>query len=104
MNVKVYRYDPSIGKEAYYQVFKIPVKDEDNWTIMDVLNYISLNLDNTLAYYRHSACNHGICGRCSLKVNGLVRLACIYPARGEEILLEPKNAKVIKDLVTQAKL
>ena len=29
-------------------------------TVMDLLDYISQNIDPSLGYYRHSVCNHGV--------------------------------------------
>ena len=48
----------------------------------------------------HSVCNQGICGRCGVRANGKNGLACVTRVWGEELLLEPKNNKVVKDLVT----
>lgn len=100
MQVKIYRYDPSIDTEVRYDCFEVPT--EPHWTVMNVLDYISENLDSSLAYFKHSACNHGICGRCSLKVNGKVGLACSLELLNEQNLtLEPRNSKVVRDLVVQ---
>lgn len=103
MIVKVYRFDPSIDEEGYFVEYDVPVSNNANWTIMDVLDYISLNIDSSISYYKHSVCNHGICGRCTLNVNGKLKLACIDIANNyDELVLEPlKNRKTIKDLVTK---
>lgn len=98
MLVKVYRYDPSVDKEGYFDTFDVPVKE--HWTVMDVLDYISENLDSTVAYFKHGACDHGICGRCALKVNGKIKLACSAEISDEKSLeLRPKNDKAVRDLV-----
>jgi len=101
MNIKIYRYDPQKDEQGYYQEYDLPVHKEDLWTVMDLLRYIAANIDPTLAFYCHSACNHGICGRCALKVNGKVRLACTCLVPDAPVVLEPKNKKVVKDLVTE---
>ena len=97
--VKVYRFDPSADREGRFQEYEVPAKEY--WTVMDVLDYISRQLDGTVAYFRHSACDHGICGRCVLKVNGEPHLACTYSLNQEqELILEPKNENIVRDLVT----
>ena len=71
-------------------------------TVMDLLDYISQNIDPSLGYYRHSVCNHGVCGRCLLRVNGKPVLACIARVRdyGGDLLLQPaEGAQAIRDLV-----
>lgn len=101
MRVKIFRFDPCIDKEGYFQGFSVPFSQDDHWTVMDVLDYISINFDSSLAYFKHSACDHGICGRCALKVNGQVKLACTCTInKDEELIIEPKNdSSIIRDLV-----
>jgi succinate dehydrogenase / fumarate reductase, iron-sulfur subunit len=103
MQVKVYRFDPSIDKEPYFQTFEVLISKNEAWTVMDVLDYILRNYDSSISYYRHSICNHGICGRCALKINDRVRLSCTYEvSRFEDICIEPvPNKKIIKDLVIE---
>ena len=94
MKIKILR------SSGQYSEYNVPFTNEDGRTLMDVLEYIFYNLDATLSYYSHSTCNHGICGRCGIKINGKVRLACAALAEGDELVLEPKNSQVVKDLVT----
>lgn len=100
MTVKVFRFDPDVDKDARFQEFRVPAAAD--WTAMDVLDYIAANDDSTVAYFRHSACDHGICGRCVLKVNGKNMLACTAQVGdAEELVLEPKSGSIIRDLVTR---
>ena len=101
MTVKVNRYDPDTG-EKRVDSFEVPT-EERSMTVMDVLEYIGNNLDPTLGYYKHSVCNHGICGRCSVSVNGNTRLACLELANNyKELNLAPvPNRTLIRDLVTK---
>lgn len=101
MKVEINRYDPESEKK-WIDHYEVPLNDKTK-TIMDVLDYISLNLDPTLAYYQHSVCNHGICGRCTLTVNGKPRLACIELANNyEELVIGPiGNRNLIRDLITR---
>ena len=88
------------GEKNGIDLFQVPAV-ENQWTVMDVLDYIALNLDPSLGYYRHSVCNQGVCGRCGVKVNGRPVLACTSKVQGEDILLEPLKNRVIRDLLVE---
>jgi succinate dehydrogenase/fumarate reductase iron-sulfur protein len=97
INVKVFRFNPTIDKEPHYKVYKVPLME--GISVLDVLDYIYENIDGSIAYYDHAACRHGICGGCMLIVNGKPCLACQTPVSGD-ITIEPINPKrVIRDLV-----
>jgi succinate dehydrogenase/fumarate reductase-like Fe-S protein len=95
MKVTIYRSSPEIHFEDFY----VPFKPEEGYTIMQVLVYIQETLDPSLAFFTHSACSHGICGRCLLNVNGKPVLACVALADRDSVRLEPKNDKPTKDLL-----
>ena len=99
MKVTIARFDPNSGR-SWTQEYEVDTSHA-SMTVMDVLEYISKHLDHTLAYYKHSICNHGICGRCSVQVNGKVRLACIERVDEYESLeLKPAATyPVLRDLV-----
>lgn len=97
VKVNIQRFD---GIKTYTSTYEIPI-DTAGYSVMDLLDYIYQNLDNTLAYYRHSICNQGICARCMLKVDGTPVLACMHRPSGAEITLAPRTGKVIRDLVSE---
>lgn len=98
MQIKVFRYDPLLDTESHFDTFEVPVAA--HWTVMDVLDYISEYLDSTLAYFKHGACDHGICGRCALRINGKIKLACSTDISKENTLeLAPMTDKILRDLV-----
>lgn len=100
MKIKLYRFNPITDSESRFDSYDVPAAS--NWTVMDVLDYISENLDSTIAYFKHGACDHGICGRCALRVNGIARLACSTEVAEEETLeITPMNENVIRDLVVK---
>lgn len=99
MTVKIYRFHPEEEKEPHYDTFCVDIRREERKTVMDLLEYIGGNLDSTLSFYSHSKCGQGICGRCAVKVNGKVKLACNTVLTGEDIVLEPAGSQVVKDLV-----
>ena len=99
IQVKVFRFDPSVDKEPYYQSFQVPLVK--GMSAMSVLDFIYQSLDGTVAYYDHAGCDLGICGRCTGKVNGKPGLFCQTIIQ-EDVTLEPiSTPRVIKDLVVQ---
>lgn len=103
MTVLMDRFDPESGKQ-WTDSFEVPEVEKRRMTVMDVLEYISLYLDPSVAYYHHSVCGHGICGRCLVRVNGKSALACITVANDYESLhLAPAAGTVVRDLVTVRK-
>lgn len=103
MKVKIQRFDPFVDKEPYFQSFEVPIPKSERWTVMDILDFIVVNYDSSISYYRHSTCNHGICGQCALKINDKIHLACTSEVRNhDDLYIEPlPNKKIIKDLVTK---
>jgi len=99
IEVKVFRFDPSLDKEPYYQSYKVPMTE--GMSAMNALDYIYQNLDSSLAYYDHAGCALGICARCTGKVNGKGGLFCQTPVTGDVRLEPASSANVIKDLVVR---
>ncbi|MEM1536731.1 MAG: succinate dehydrogenase iron-sulfur subunit [Candidatus Bathyarchaeia archaeon] len=95
---RVRRYDPDTGR-SYVSTYMVPIRR--GTTVLDVLNYIKENLDETLTF-RHS-CRMGICGSCAVNVNGKPMLACytqVLDLNADTVVIEPlSNLPVIKDLV-----
>ena len=95
---KIQRFDPQ-NKRRYESTYKVPVYK--GTTILEGLQYIKDNLDETLTF-RHS-CRMGICGSCGINVNGKPMLACytqVLDLGVDSVTLEPlSNLPVIKDLV-----
>jgi len=97
IKVKILRFNPSTNGKAYFQSYDVPLTE--GVSVLDILDFIYENLDGSLAYYDHAACRHGICGGCSLVVNGKPSLACQTLVLGNISVEPPKNFKVIRDLV-----
>ncbi len=96
-HVTIRRYSPTEERQ-WTQEYHVPFPEGEEVSVMNVLDYIYRRLDPTLAYFDHAACRQAACGKCLLKLNGEVRLACKERAQ-EEMLLEPVNANVVKDLL-----
>lgn len=86
---------------VYYQTYEVPY--EEGMTLLSALQKIKEEMDPTLSF-RHF-CRAGICGTCTLMVNGFPKLACKeqalpYVLFFDHVLIEPlRGFRVIKDLV-----
>ncbi len=98
VSVKVNRFDPTSDESNRYEAYEVPI--EKGLSVMDVLDYIYENLDGSLAYYDHAACNQGICKRCLIQINGVTGLMCQTLVTGDVTLDPLPRFEVIKDLVT----
>ena len=97
IKVKVLRFDPALEERPHYQTYEVPLTE--GMTVLDVLDYIYENIDCSLAYFDHAACRHGMCGGCTLLINGKPSLACQTPVY-EDIVIEPlSNFEIVRDLV-----
>ena len=47
LEIEVLRYDPEQDSEPHFQSYEVPCQND--WAILDGLNYIKENLDTTLA-------------------------------------------------------
>ena len=96
---RILRYKPNRIDPPRYQDFFLQV--EPDMSVLDALEKIRLEQDNTLMY-RHS-CHHSSCGTCACKINGQERLTCITKISDLEddiITLSPlEGFKPIGDLV-----
>lgn len=97
LTVRITRYDREKG--IYKEVFQVPREEGKTISVMNVLEYIYQNLDGTLAFFHHAACRQAVCGKCTVKMNGRVVLACVEPVVEDEVELEPYKKDVIKDFV-----
>lgn len=97
IKVTVYRFDTFIDEQPYYQTYEVPVVK--GMSVLEVLDYIYENLDGSLAYYDHAACQQGICRRCTLSINGKPSLMCQTLVEGDITLEPPSKFEVVRDLV-----
>jgi succinate dehydrogenase/fumarate reductase iron-sulfur protein len=96
--VKVFRFDPAVDRDPRYETYEVPAEVWQNRKVMDVLKYIYQNHAPGLAF--REACYQGLCGCCTLKVNGRPVLACETFAE-QEMVIDPLNKdKIIKDLIS----
>jgi succinate dehydrogenase/fumarate reductase iron-sulfur protein len=97
VKVAILRSKPGTDEKQELKTYEVPLIGKSS--ILNVLNYISENLEPALGYY--SSCRIGKCTGCAIVVNGKNRLACTTPVIGD-LTLEPlKKFKIIKDLVVE---
>ena len=70
---KIYRYDPDSGENPRYDTFELDL-DDCGPMVLDALFKIKNEIDPTLTFRR--SCREGICGSCSMNLNGKNGLAC----------------------------
>ena len=98
---KVYRYDPDTEENPRTDTYFVNL-DDCGPMILDGLLWIKNNIDPTLTLRR--SCREGICGSCSMNIDGANTLACtkgmdeIKRVRSSAIYPLP-HMPVIKDLV-----
>ena len=98
--VIIYRYDPATGENPRTDTFELDV-DNCGPMVLDAILKIKDEIDSSLALRR--SCREGICGSCSVNINGRNTLACIKPIdeyEGDITIYPLPHQPVIKDLVS----
>ena len=96
---KIYRYNPEIAANPYYQKFKVDMA-KCGPMVLDGLIKIKNEIDSTLTFRR--SCREGICGSCAMNIDGVNTLACLseIPKNDTEVAINPlPHMYVVKDLV-----
>jgi fumarate reductase iron-sulfur subunit len=101
ITLQVARYRPEAESEPTFQEYQTPCRKD--WVVLDALNYIKDNLDETLSF--RWSCRMGICGSCGMTVNGEPKLTCatfLSDYAPGPIRVEPlANFPVVRDLVIE---
>ena len=98
IELEVLRYDPDSSETPEFQTYLVPC--EEDWVVLDALNYIKDNLDRTLSY--RWSCHMAVCGSCSMMINGEPTLSCKAFIRDlpDKVRVEPlNNFPIERDLV-----
>lgn len=96
---KIYRYNPDTGLNPSLDTFIVNC-DNFGTMVLDALLYIKNELEPKLSFRR--SCREGVCGSCSMNINGSNTLACTKTVdENDEIKIYPlPHQEVVKDLVT----
>ena len=101
-NVKrfdIYRYDPDSGANPRIDSYDVDL-DTCGPMVLDALLKIKDEVDQSLTLRR--SCREGICGSCSMNIDGGNTLACLKPieeCKGEVKVYPLPHMPVVKDLV-----
>jgi succinate dehydrogenase/fumarate reductase-like Fe-S protein len=98
---RLWRADCSILRWTGAALSDYQVPLEKSMSAMTALDYIYQNLDGTISYYDHAACDLGICARCTGMINGKPGLFCQTVIQGDVILEPTSKDRVLKDLVAK---
>jgi succinate dehydrogenase / fumarate reductase, iron-sulfur subunit len=96
---QVYRWNPEDGNNPRVDTYYVD-RGDCGPMVLDALIWIKSNIDSTLAFRR--SCREGICGSCSMNIDGTNTLAC---TKGMDEVRHPiriyplPHMPVIKDLV-----
>ena len=97
---QIYRWSPEEGGPPRVDTYFVDL-DACGPMILDALVKIKNEIDPTLSFRR--SCREGICGSCSMNIDGINTLACIYgmdEVTTDTIRIYPlPHMPVIKDLV-----
>jgi succinate dehydrogenase / fumarate reductase iron-sulfur subunit len=96
---KIYRYDPDSGDNPRTDTYTIDL-DKTGPMVLDALIRIKNEVDSTLTFRR--SCREGICGSCSMNMDGRNGLACttaIDDIKGDVTITPLPHMEVVKDLV-----
>jgi succinate dehydrogenase / fumarate reductase, iron-sulfur subunit len=96
---KVYRYSPDDKNNPRIDEYGVDL-DQCGPMVLDALIHIKNDIDSTLTFRR--SCREGICGSCSMNIDGTNTLACLKPIediRGDAKVYPLPHMDVVKDLV-----
>ncbi len=99
ISAKVYVYNPAVDAKPTYKTYEVPFDADETtgkMTAMQVLQYIYDEIEPIGYDY---ACVSGLCGRCSMMIDGIAGLACWTTLEPGEHTFEPlKGLPVVRDL------
>ena len=98
-NFKIYRWSPDDGGNPRIDTYEVDL-DRVGPMVLDALIHIKNEIDPTLAFRR--SCREGICGSCSMNIDGTNTLACLKPTddiKGAARIYPLPHMAVVRDLV-----
>ena len=99
----IYRYDPEKNENPKIDTFYVE-KNKSIQMVLDALIAIKDDIDASLTFRK--SCREGICGSCSMNINGTNTLACtksLDDISGDVNIYPLPHMLVIKDLVPDLK-
>jgi len=100
--LNIYRWNGDDKKNPSINTYHLDKSKIGRLMLLDAIIYIKNKVDPTLTFRR--SCAEGICGSCSMNINGTNGLACLTPLDETEYNIFPlPHMKVVKDLVVDLK-
>src|SRR4051794_11592158 len=100
--LRIYRWSPDDGKNPRLDTYYVD-RDGCGPMVLDALIWIKSNIDPTLTFRR--SCREGICGSCSMNIDGANTLACTkgmdevkHPIRIYPLPHQPGGKDLVPDL------
>jgi succinate dehydrogenase / fumarate reductase iron-sulfur subunit len=96
---RVYRWNPDDGKNPHVDTYYVD-RHDCGPMVLDALIWIKSKVDATLTFRR--SCREGICGSCSMNIDGVNTLACtrgMDEIAGTVKIYPLPHMPVVKDLV-----
>ena len=101
---RIYRWNPDDGQNPRLDTYELDM-DKVGPMVLDALIYIKNEVDPTLTFRR--SCREGICGSCSMNIDGVNTLACLKDhgeIKGAVRIYPLPHMSVVKDLVPDLSL
>ena len=98
-NFHIYRWQPDQDENPHLDTYEVDL-DCCGPMVLDALIKIKNEIDSSLTFRR--SCREGICGSCSMNVDGTNTLACLHPIediKGDAKIYPLPHMAVVKDLV-----
>ena len=96
LQIHVVRFDPARDQVPHTETFT--VETDGPISVLQALRRIYRDTDPSLGF-RNADCRRGVCGVCSLTIDGRRVLACMQLARDGMTIATPPNRPVLRDLV-----
>lgn len=96
LHLTLYRFDPARDSEPYHEDYEI--ESEGPLSVLQAIRQVYRTVDGGLSF-RNSDCRRGVCGICSMMVDGRRQLTCMCLATDGMVVEPPPNRKIVKDLV-----
>lgn len=94
--LRLSRFDPTVDQEPHEETYEYEA--EGTLNVIQAIRRIYRTVDGTLSF-RDTDCHRGVCGLCSMMIDGKRRLGCMCIAEDGMTVAPPPNRKVIKDLL-----
>lgn len=96
---RIYRWNLNLNKKPWFSIYPVSL-DRCGPMILDALIEIKNKQDSSLTFRR--SCREGICGSCSMNINGINSLACLQSIEKDKkftTIYPLPHMYVIKDLI-----